>query len=182
MITLITESDEIVLANPSITFTPDNWNQPQTIEITGVDDQIDDDAQPWVLRLLETESSDGEFAGVDPEDIAGINTDDDTAGVSIAPSDSLFTSEMGLAVSVAVVLDTQPVEPVSVSFVSSNTAEVVPEPVTMDFDASNWQTGQSLSLTGVDDDSVDDNAIVTITSLRRVWILNTMASQSTIWW
>ena len=66
----------------SLTFTPSNWDAEQTVTITGVDDDIDDDTQRFTITLAVDESqSDAGYHNFNDLTVTGSNTDDDTAGL-----------------------------------------------------------------------------------------------------
>ena len=64
-------------------------------------------------------------------------------------------SEAGSTDSFTVVLDAQPSSDVVLSVASSDTGEVTVAPATVTFTNGNWNTAQTVTVTGVDD-SVDD--------------------------
>ena len=60
-----------------VRFSPTDFDQPQTVTITGVDDSDADGDQAFTIILGETESADPAFDGADPDDIQVTNLDDD---------------------------------------------------------------------------------------------------------
>ena len=74
--------------------------------------------------------------------------------ISVA-SQPLSTSESGGSATLGVKLETQPTADVQVSIASSDTSEGTVAPTTLTFTTSNWNTTQSVSVTGVDDTVVD---------------------------
>ncbi|MFW6202820.1 MAG: Ig-like domain-containing protein [Marinilabilia sp.] len=63
-----------------ITFTPDNWNEPQTVTVTGVNDDLEDGDVSYTLTLTVVENlSDENFHGLSGT-IDVLNTDNDTGG------------------------------------------------------------------------------------------------------
>ena len=61
----------------SVTFTTGNWNVPQTITVTGVDDAIADGDILYHAVTAPATSSDTRYNGYDPFDVDIINQDDD---------------------------------------------------------------------------------------------------------
>src|SRR6185436_13035195 len=59
----------------SLTFTSANWNLPQTVTVTGIDDLIDDGDAAYTIILGACVSLDKAFNGVDPADVVLTNTD-----------------------------------------------------------------------------------------------------------
>ncbi|GBC61093.1 hypothetical protein DENIS_2053 [Desulfonema ishimotonii] len=84
-------------------------------------------------------------------------TDDDTAGITVTPTSGLVTDEGGGTATFTVVLDTEPTADVSINLYSDNTAEGTVSPASLTFTAANWDTAQTVTLTGVDDAVSDGN-------------------------
>ncbi len=74
-------TDEGTVSTPILTFTPNNWDMPQTVTVTGVNDSVDDDDQPYTIITDMATSADLRYDGLDPDDVAVTNTE--------APSDTL---------------------------------------------------------------------------------------------
>src|SRR5690606_27961090 len=89
-------------------FTAANWNTPQLVTVTGVNDFIDDDDQPYAI-VTGVSSADPKYALLDPDDVDVTNADDgDTAGVDVTPLAGLVTSEAGGTAQFSVVLTSEP--------------------------------------------------------------------------
>ena len=67
-----------------LTFTPDNWFTPQTVTVSGEDDDIDDDDTSYTILLGPITSNDADYRAIDPDDVTVTNTDDDTIAVVVA--------------------------------------------------------------------------------------------------
>ncbi|WP_029630673.1 DUF4347 domain-containing protein, partial [Zavarzinella formosa] len=147
----------------SLTFTPANWNIPQTVIITGVDDQVADGNQSYSIILGVAVSSDPNFNGLDPTDVVCTNTDNDTAGVATAIiGGSSATTESGGTVSFTMALSSQPTADVTIPISSSNTAEGTVSTSSLTFTPANWNVPQTVIVTGVDDQVQDGNQPYTI--------------------
>src|SRR4029079_15584663 len=79
-------------------------------------------------------------------------------GITVTSVLGLTTTEAGGAASFTVVLDTPPTANVTIGLSSSNIAEGTVSPASLTFTAANWNTAQTVTLTGVDD-FVDDGDI-----------------------
>src|SRR5207237_407283 len=79
----------------SLTFTAANWNTPQTVTVTGVDDFVDDGNIAYTIVTGVASSADGLYNGINPANVSVSNTDDDTAGVTVSPTSGLTTTEAG---------------------------------------------------------------------------------------
>lgn len=64
------------LSQDSITFTPDNWSESQTVTVTGVDDFVDDGDADFHIEAGPAESEDPAFNGYVPQVISLRNVDD----------------------------------------------------------------------------------------------------------
>lgn len=146
---------EGVVSPALLVFTPANWNLPQTVTVTGVDDLVDDSDMAYSIRLAPTASLDPGYAGLDPADVLVTNLDDDTAGLVLSVGTNLVTSEAGGTAAFTVALATRPVADVELVLSSSNTAEGTVAPHRLVFTPANWSTAQTVTVSGVDD-LVDD--------------------------
>jgi hypothetical protein len=145
----------------SIIFTSGNWNIPQDVVLTGVDDDLDDGNQSYTIQTTVT-SADGDYDGIGVLDVTATNTDDDTAGMTVSPT-NLTTDESGTSQTFSVVLNSEPTATVSISL-AGNTTEGILSDNTLTFDNSNWDTEQIVTVTGLDDQVDDDDVTYTITT------------------
>lgn len=72
------DSSEGSLSVGSVSFTSDNWNIPQTIVVTGIDDPVNDGDVSYSVIIAPTVSADPLYHGIDPEDFTLINLDNDS--------------------------------------------------------------------------------------------------------
>ena len=87
-------------------------------------------------------------------------TDDETAGVTVTPT-FLTLTEGGMD-TYTVVLDTQPTTTVTVTVSSDDTGAATVDRSTLRFTTSNWNTAQTVTVRGVNDnDSTDENVTMT---------------------
>ncbi|MCF6263131.1 MAG: hypothetical protein L3J24_06040 [Xanthomonadales bacterium] len=163
------DPDEGTVNPASLTFTPGNYDVPQTVTVTGVDDAIDDGDQGYIVVTGATMSpGDPEFDGIDPADVAVSNTDNDSAGITVTPTSGLTTTEAGGSANFSVVLDSEPLSDVSVALASSDDTEGMADAATLAFTAANWDTPQTVTVTGVDDAVVDGDQAYSITTAPAV--------------
>lgn len=150
-------------ASPSsLTFTPANWETAQTVTVTGVDDFVDDSDSAYTIVTAAATSSDLNYDGLNASDVSIINTDDDTAGFVISTFSGLVTTEAGGQATFTVRLSSQPLGNVSLPISSSLTAEGLASPSVLVFTPANWNTPQTVTVTGVDDLVRDGNIAYTI--------------------
>jgi hypothetical protein len=153
---------EALAAPASLTFTPTNWNAPQTVTVTGIDDHVADGDQPYTIVLGAATSGDPGYAGLDPDDVLGLNLDDDSAGFLVAPTSGLHTTEAGGQDTFAVVLLSQPTADVTIAVASNDAGEGTASPAMLTFTSANWNAPQLVTVTGQDDFIADGNQLYTI--------------------
>ena len=75
----ISSSDinEGTVGPPSLTFTSGNWNVPQTVMVTGVDDAVVDGNVAYTVVTAPADSTDTNYGGLNAADVAVTNNDDD---------------------------------------------------------------------------------------------------------
>ncbi len=147
----------------SLVFTAANWNTPQTVTVTGEDDNLVDGDLSYNIVLAAAVSSDRNYNGKDPADVTVTNTDDD-AGVTLSPTRVTVTEASGSSntATYTVVLDAQPSSNVTVTPTSGDTDVATVSPASLTFTTTNWNTAQQVTVTGVDD-STSANRSTTIT-------------------
>ena len=148
-------------APTSLVFTAANWNTAQTVTVTGVADNTVDADKPYTIQLQPAVSTDPNYTGIDATDVSVTNTNVDVAKIIVAPTTGL-TSESGTTTTFTVKLDTKPTADVTIPVLSSNTAEGTAAPTSLVFTAANWDTAQTVTVTGVADKTVDADQVYTI--------------------
>src|SRR6185369_5107657 len=103
-----------------LTFTAADWNVPQTVAVTGIDDLVDDGDIAYSITLGAPASADPIYAAIDPADVGLTNTDNDDSGIDVTPVSGLVTSEAGGLATFNVVLRSQPTADVAIPVVSSD--------------------------------------------------------------
>ena len=155
-------------ATGTLTFTPANYNIPQTLTVQGIDDLVADANIAYNITFSATASTDANYnATFTPLPVPVINTDNETKGITVNIGNGLMTSETGTTATIWVSLNSQPTANVTIGGIgniASNTAgtEVNVSPVTLIFTAANWSTPQAVTLTPVDDFLVDGMKTSTI--------------------
>ncbi|WP_051284422.1 beta strand repeat-containing protein [Desulforegula conservatrix] len=71
----------------SLTFTVANWNTPQTVTVTGVDDSTYDGNKSYQIITSAAISQDANYNGINPSDVSVTNTDNDSAPPPPQPPD-----------------------------------------------------------------------------------------------
>ena len=142
----------------SVTFTPVNWNVLQYVTVRGVDDAVDDGDVAVTFTAGPAATSDAAYASMAAVPFQFRNTDDDAAGVTVAPTSGLSTTEAGATATFTIVLDSQPLQHVVASLTSSDVSEGTVSPERIEFTATNWATPLTVTVTG-QPDSVDDGSV-----------------------
>jgi hypothetical protein len=153
---------EGILSTSILVFDASNWNMAQIVTVTGVDDFIVNGPITYTITLNPATSLDPGYNGINPADVTVTNTENDTAGFIVTPTSGLTTTEAGGQATFTVRLTSQPTAPVTISVSSSNTAEGTVNVSSLTFDASNWNTPQTVTITGVDDHIVNGDQTCTI--------------------
>jgi hypothetical protein len=147
----------------SITFTPADWNVPQTITVTGVDDAVDDGDVAYSILLAPGVSDDPDYSGLVPGSVGVTNGDNDVAGIQVTPNAGLATTEAGGTATLSVVLTSQPTASVVIPVASSDPSEGGVSSSSLTFTTANWNVAQTITVTGVDDLIDDGEVAYTIT-------------------
>ena len=91
------------------------------------------------------------------------NTDNEPpAGITVSPVSGLVTTEAGGTATFTVVLITQPTASVTIGLSSSDTTEGTVSPASLTFTTVNWNSSQTVTITGVDDALADGNQLYSI--------------------
>eukprot|EP01060_Flectonema_neradi_P032073 TRINITY_DN5030_c1_g4_i1.p1 TRINITY_DN5030_c1_g4~~TRINITY_DN5030_c1_g4_i1.p1 ORF type:complete len:6131 (+),score=1457.99 TRINITY_DN5030_c1_g4_i1:115-18507(+) len=152
------DSRECSVGRGAITFTSLNWNVTQTVLITGVADEIDDDDQIVTIEISSLISADPLYNNLKPADVLCTNLDDDTAEVVVTGIVSTFTTEKGDETEFVIALASQPVADVTVDVESDKPDEGVVSPAQIIFTPVNWGSSVTVTITGVDD-VIDDGDV-----------------------
>jgi hypothetical protein len=138
----------------SLTFTSANWRTPQTVTVTGVDDNVADGPRDYTIVTSPATSDDGNYSGLDPDDVAATNLDNDP-GVAFVGAGDVVTSEAGSTAKFSVVLNAAPTANVTMALTSNDVGEGTVSPAQVTFTTANWNVPQPVTVTGVDDAIVD---------------------------
>ncbi|MCP3877432.1 MAG: calcium-binding protein, partial [Sulfitobacter sp.] len=144
----------------SLGFTAEDWDQPQTVTITGLDDDVDDNDQAY--SVITAAATGGDYAGINPADVSVTNRDDDDVGFIITPLSGLITTEAGGSDTFTIRLNSEPTADVTLALLSSNITEGTIDKASLDFTASDWDQPQTVTVTGVDDNVDDSNQVYSI--------------------
>ena len=155
------DTNEATVNKAALTFTSANWNTPQTITVTGVNDNtVKVDTAKITISV--NESSDATFAALANQSVEIILEDDDVAGFTLSESTLTIDEDAGTD-SFTVVLNTQPISDVVFDVLSDADNEAIVSVSLLNFTSANWNTPQTVTVTGVNDEiDREDNATITI--------------------
>ena len=138
-------------------------NAADTATITAVDNDVD--AADNMLTVTGTMANDQGTGSVTGASLT--ITDDDTAGFAVSPTTStssrLQTTEAGGTDTFTVALTSEPTGDVELDLASSDTSEGAVSPSSLTFTSTNWNTAQTVTLTGQDDAVADGSQDYTVT-------------------
>ena len=141
----------------ALTFTPNDWNLPLAVTVTGVNDDVDDGDIAYTIVTAAASSSDPNYNGLNAADVSVTNQDDDVAGITVAVATPFTTTEAGGEATFTIVLDSEPTADVTIDLTSSDDTEGSVSPSSVVFTPDNWDTAQTVTVTGVDDKIDDDH-------------------------
>ncbi|MDM8530354.1 Ig-like domain-containing protein [Anaerolineales bacterium HSG25] len=155
---------------------PADWDKPVTVIVSGVDDNEQDGAIDYTVIISAAVGGgyDGLEAGGDAEShkpgtgvrvtvVWVTNQDNDSIDFNLSKLGGLETTEAGGSDTFTLKLNTQPFAPITVTIESSNLGEGVPDSSELTFNEINWNTVQTIKVTGVDDRFEDGNVPYTLT-------------------
>ena len=159
------DAGEVTISPATLTFTPNDWDTPQAITATGVDDDLIDGAQTTSIRIAVNDSlSDDSYDPIFDHLVSVTTADDDSPGLVVTESDgSTSVSESGGTDDFTVELQTQPTSDVVILVSSGDTDEAVVGPALLTFTPVSWNIAQTVTVTGVDDPLLDGTQTTAIT-------------------
>ncbi len=151
------DTTEGTVTPPTSVFTAANWNVPQTVTITGVNDTIDDgDVEFQILQTAA--SADPRYEALAVPSVAAVTLDNETPAVLIVPTSDPITTEVGGGATYRVQLSSRPSVNVAVALTSGNPSEGTPSVGEVRFTRTTWNVPQTVTITGVDD-AIDDGDV-----------------------
>ncbi|MEG4009742.1 FG-GAP-like repeat-containing protein [Microcoleus sp. Pol11C1] len=149
------------LSSSGVTFTPDNWNIPQEVTVTGTEGTFSMDAnRPYTIVTDPALSTDRNYSGIDAADVSltnmRVNSDNlYPSQIVVGPTSWLTTTEVGGTDNFSVVLTRQPMADVVIPVRSDNTAEGTVSVSTLKFTPDNWDIAQIVTIKGINDNQSD---------------------------
>ena len=149
---------DIAIVSGALTFSDTNWNMTQDVTVSGVEDL---DADDEMVSITHTVSG---YNGITTADAVAVTvTDTNDTGVTL--SERTLSIMENTNTTYTVVLDTQPSGDVTIT-PDSGDDDVATVSGALTFTTANWNTAQSVTVTGADDDNgVPDNTSITHTAV-----------------
>ena len=149
---------DVTLDKTSLTFTPENWETPQTVTVSAAQDE--DAATDEAVTLRHTVSGTGGYASVTAESVTVTIDEDDAAAVSIDPTELTVTEGDATGASYTVVLASQPTADVTVTVSGHGGTDVSVDKTSLTFTSDSWETPQTVTVSAAqDDDAAPDEAV-----------------------
>jgi hypothetical protein len=151
-----------------LTFSPENWNQPQTVTVRGTGGPIENQYRniPYTIFTEPAQSRDSSYSGLDAADVSLTNLliiqYNLRPGIVVYPTSELTTTEAGGTANFSVLLTTKPRSTVTIPISVDNPAEGKISRSEVTFTPENWNTAQTVTVTGVDDAITDGDRTYTI--------------------
>lgn len=147
---------DATLSKSSLTFTPANWDTPQNVVVTGINDNIIRNDSSTITISVNAAASDNNFDNLADKKVVVTIIDDDVAGLVVTPT-GLTMAENGGVQTIQVKLNRQPVKNVVLNVNNSSIDEMSLDKSTLTFSNANWNTPQTVTVNAIDDNFVRDD-------------------------
>ena len=154
-------TSQITVSPDNITFGSGNYSTAQTITLTGVNDDVDDD-NVNVNILNAISSTDTTYGALDNTTITAVNVDDDTASVVISATYGPYVEGVA-GPNWTARLATKPTDNVTV-VLQANKPNQFTLPSAITFTPSNYSTTQTLTPTATNDNIIEGTHYVSLRS------------------
>jgi hypothetical protein len=151
---------QISVSPASLTFTPQNWDTPQTVTVSAVDDSVIEGAHTAVITHSVV-SADTGYNGLAVADVSVSIEDNDTAGVVFSET-SVNVTEGGATATYTVYLTGTPTSDVTLTIGGTGT-QVTVNPNTLTFTPANHHQPQIITVTAVNDSVAEGSHTATLT-------------------
>ena len=142
-----------------LVFTAQNWNNAQTVKITGLDDSAVDGNTVYHIVLGPMQSDDESYSDLaiaDTVEVTNIDNDiPDTPVDFTVSTENIQLKENGKPVSFTIVPTEKPIYDVVIQVTSTDETEASISPATLTFTPQNWNQPQTVTVKGKPDYTVD---------------------------
>lgn len=145
-------------------FTPDDWDEPRVVLVSGVDDPaVDGDETSELVVAVDAAASDSAFHGIPPKALQIVTLDDDRPGLVITESgQGTRVTEDGTDDTLTAALAAQPLTEVVLTVSSDRPGEASAIPSVLTFTPTDWSTPQVITVSAIDDPDVDGDRTSTV--------------------
>ena len=153
----VTSGDRLsVTVSPAtLTFSPSNYDTPQTVSVYPADDSDDNDESTTITVAA--------VSGYTASEVTKPITVTDDDGAIEVGSEAVSLVEGGSAGTFTVTLSEPPISSATLLVISGDTDVVTVLPPTLTFSSSNYATPQTVTVTAMDDDDgTDDSTLITL--------------------
>lgn len=154
------DPQRFTVAPPSLVFSNVDWDQDQTVTITGVQDFYDRPDTIVGIDII-AQATSPEYAGK-TESFVLTHVNIDVAAINVAPLNPSSNITEGQTATANVTLATKPTTSTNIDFTSNNTNKITVTPQ-LTFDDTNWNVAQQITLTSASDDIATGDTAVDIT-------------------
>lgn len=149
---LSAQSDECTLSVSQVILKNTNWESGEVVTVSAEDDDVADGPQSCDVQIGPTQSANMDYDNLTPPDFPVTVNDDDEADIQVSPT-SLTVTEGDAPDSFNIGLSSEPIEDVTIDLTAGDECTVNVTSVT--FTSDNWQSAQSVEVSGVEDGIVD---------------------------
>jgi alpha-tubulin suppressor-like RCC1 family protein len=151
------------LSESSLIFTAENWSSEQTVTVTAIDDDFEEDSLDYTIHLGASISNDPSFSGWESSIEGIVILSNDEADISLLYSQNEFSNLIeGSSRTFSLVLTSQPVGNVEIPLVSSDPLNLELSESSLIFTSENWGSEQTVTVTAVDDETEESSLNYTI--------------------
>jgi hypothetical protein len=179
-IALTGANEQVTLSSQNLTFTSQNWNQPQVVHVSAVNDHVDEQVEFHTIWHSASSTEDPAYQGAgllySPGSVVTAELKDNDVSAVTLSRQSVFAREGGVNGTYAVVLETSPSasrtelllenQPANVTLnltCAGNCAgQLQMTPSSLTFTSDNWNQPQLVTVTAITDSLVEELAVFPI--------------------
>jgi hypothetical protein len=157
-VTISLFSDKSTTVTPELVFTAENWSVPQTVTVTAVDDPFSEGTHLSTV-MHQAASADPIYNGIMVRSLTATVLDNDSKGISVVESEGATdVDEAGTVIDTyQIILNTAPTANVDIQVAPDGKLDVGKGrgvPITLNFNPSNWNIPQTVTVTGILDNLI----------------------------
>ncbi|BDA79595.1 hypothetical protein LPTSP3_g25250 [Leptospira kobayashii] len=145
----------------SLTFTTTNFNIPQVVTVTGVDDVFLDGNKTYTIQISNSTSTDPNYSNLAVPSVTVVNIDNELPGIVVTPT-TLSINEADTNGTFTVVLTNPPTGNVTIPVTNPNPTRATVSTTLLTFTTGNYNTPQTVTVTPVNNLIADGNSSFTL--------------------